>query len=148
MAVDKKSDHYTSAQHYKDLDGNMKNFTFVDHDVKSSATLTPPLSDEERNVLKDTVKGEAQRQIEEILALPAVSLLSSGNLFAEDYIERDVEKGTIKWRERMVRDSLTINSDLRYVFHKAVWKNTVKEQHWFDEMSHEDILAGKWKEWI
>jgi hypothetical protein len=32
---DKKSDHYTSAKNYTDLDGNTKSFDFVDHDVKT-----------------------------------------------------------------------------------------------------------------
>lgn len=33
---DKKSDYYTGATHYEDMDGQLKNFTYVDHDVKTS----------------------------------------------------------------------------------------------------------------
>ena len=36
MAVDKKSDYYTSSNTYTDLDGNLKTFTVVDHDRHTS----------------------------------------------------------------------------------------------------------------
>ena len=39
MATDKKSDHYTSAQGYTDLDGMSRQFTFVDHDKKPTVSL-------------------------------------------------------------------------------------------------------------
>lgn len=35
MAVDRKSDHYTSAKGYTDLDGQSRQFTFIDHDKKT-----------------------------------------------------------------------------------------------------------------
>lgn len=145
--MDKKSDHYTSAQVYRDLDGNHRQFTYIDHDVKSKYTA-PPLTEEEAVALRDTVQSDINKQINMILALPAVSLLKSGNAYAEDYIERDVENGLIKWRESMVRDALSINHNLRFTFLNAVWKSTVQSQYWFLDMSYEDIIAGKWKELI
>lgn len=146
--MDKKSDHYTSATNYKDNDGNMKTFTFVDHDYKSKASTLPPLSEEESEDLKKTVALGIERTINEILALPAQSLLASQNGFAEDYVIRDQEQNKIVWREQMVRDALSINHNLRIAFRTLVWKHTIREQYWNEEMSHEDILAGKWRDWI
>lgn len=146
--VDKKSDHYTSATNYKDNDGNMKTFTFVDHDVKPNMSTLPPLSEEESADLKKTVASDIDRTIDEILALPAQSLLASQNGFAEDYVLRDSEQNKIVWREAMVRDALRINHNLRIAFRMLVWKHTIREQYWNESMSHEDILAGKWKDWI
>lgn len=32
---DKKSDYYTGATNYEDVDGKLKTFTYVDHDIKT-----------------------------------------------------------------------------------------------------------------
>lgn len=34
-----KSKYYTAAEGYRDIDGNQKQFTFVDHDVKLKITI-------------------------------------------------------------------------------------------------------------
>jgi hypothetical protein len=145
--MDKKSDHYTSAEVYRDLDGNHRQFTFIDHDVKSKYTA-PPLSEEELTALKVTNQNDINKQIDVILALPAISLIKSGNIFAEEYIERDSDSHLIKWRENMVRDALTINHNLRFTFLNTIWKSTVQPQYWFVDMPYEDIMAGKWKDLI
>ena len=141
--MDKKSDHYTSAETYRDLDGNYKQFTFIDHDIKKYAMPITSISESELADLKRT----REEAIEAILAMPAISLLRSGNTLAENYIIRDQEKGII-WHEKAVKEALIINPDLIYLFSNTVWRNTVKEQNWFTELSNKEIIEGKWKELI
>ena len=132
--------------HGYNIDGQHREFTVIDHDKKLKIA-TDHISEQEKESLRKSVDDTCHQTINEILALPAISFLKSGNLFAEDYVERDIEKGII-WREQMIRDALLINDAMRYSIRNQVWKNTVKEAYWFEEMSYEDILSGKWKEWI
>lgn len=69
MAVDKKSQHYTSAKNYTDLDGNSKSFTFIDHDVKTkiAAKVTSP---EEIEEAKSGLKDYKKQIINRILSIP------------------------------------------------------------------------------
>jgi hypothetical protein len=98
MAVDKKSDHYTSATHYKDLDGNMKAFTFVDHDIKPGGA-THSITDEEISEAKKQLKEFRKTSIERILVIPA-SLCPQW--FTDFTVRGDV--GEVKWNEEMLRD--------------------------------------------
>lgn len=142
-----KANHYTTAEQYVDpQDGQTKQFTIIDHDIKTKVSASDIMSEKEKKELYETVQREAKERIEEILSFPAVFLILSKNTFAEDYIERHPEKGII-WREEMVRDALSVNTDLRYAFHHGIWRMAVRPEHWHNDISHEEILAGKWKEW-
>ena len=57
-----------------------------------------------------------------------------------------VEQASDEWDEEMVTNMCKIDSTFRYNLSNSIWKNTVKEQYWFEDMSYEDIIAGKWKE--
>jgi len=152
MAVDKKGDYVgTHGGAYTDENGMSRQFTYVDHDRHTSRLKTRETEVEKKererkaSELHAEVKAAQIRRVDEILALPAVAFAMSGNTYAEDCIIRDLEKGII-WDETYVRNFLDIRSDMITPILNSCWKNTVKEQFWFDEMSHEDILAGKWKE--
>lgn len=147
MAVDKKSEHYTSAEVYRDLDGNHKTFTYIDHDKKIRIAAGEPLTEDQLTSLKESVSSQIDNSIEEILALPALSAATPDGLY-EEFVTRDMSKQRIVWQEEMVRDACRINHNLRHNLWNTVWKNTVKSQYWFEEMDHEDILNGKWEEWI
>lgn len=144
MAVDKKSQHVGNhGGAYTDIDGMRKQFTYIDHDKKTKIA-TGKISKTELKKLKKSIDDYTERQIAEVLALPAVNVRNNHGLY-EEFIIRDAEDGKIKWHEEMVKSACRINSTLLYNLHLSVWRNTVKEQHWFDDMSHEDILAGEWK---
>ncbi len=145
--VDKKSDHYTSATTYRDMDGNHKNFTFIDHDKKPTISASPSLNEDELKSLKQTINEQIDLSIDEILAMPAQSCFSHNGLY-EEFIVRDVEQGRIEWQKNMLRNACRINHTLRHNLWNVVWRNTVKSQYWFEELSHEDIIEGKWKQWI
>ena len=125
-----------------DLDGQTKQFTYVDHDIKPSANIYVP-----DGTANKTFREGLNRTIDAILALPAVSAARDPFERYEQFIERSMEKG-VSWRENVVREAININPDISYELFNQVWKRTVKEQYWFEEMSHEDILAGKWKKWM
>ena len=147
MAVDRKADYVGNhGGAYTDMDGMSRQFTVIDHDKKTKIASSK-MTDEEKNALKDAVNLAKQQTIDKILALPAISFLKSGNTFAEDCIVRDLEKGII-WDETFVRNMLDIKTEMLLPIWNSVWKNTVKEQYWFDDMSYEDVMAGKWKQLI
>lgn len=93
--ADKKSDHYTSAQHYKDLDGNSKSFTFVDHDIKSKflADVPPPPENWEAIARQEYLK--------EILSFPAALCPEQ---FRSYVILGETPLGKIEWNEVMLSD--------------------------------------------
>ena len=142
--MDKKSQHVGNhGGRYTDESGMSRQFTYIDHDKKTKIGLNS-MSDSEFQSLKKNINTAIDREIDEILALPAVNISNNEGLY-DEFIIRDQEKG-ILWHESMVRDACRINDILRHNLHLRVWRNTVKEKNWFVEMSHEDILAGKWKE--
>ena len=148
MHYQDKTPMYNAKDAYKDIDGNMKQFTHIDHDVKTKIGIDPPLSDSEKKTLQESVKNSTELQIQAILALPAVSAVLSGQAdYYEQFIIRDPEKGII-WRDHMVKDTCRLNDILRHNLFLNVWRNTVKEPYWFDDMSYEDIIEGKWKQLI
>lgn len=148
MSIDKKSSYIGNhGGTYTDLDGQSKQFTYIDHDIKTKKSFSPPLSDDEKSNLKEGVKEDLRIRIEAILSLPAVSLLKSKYSFAEDFVIRDVEKGII-WNETYTKNTLSLNSDLAYSFYTLCWKNTVREQYWNEYLSDKDIISKKWIDWI
>lgn len=99
MAVDKKSQHYTSAQHYKDNDGNMKSFTMVDHDKKSKASKSIIADGEMERIKKELSDYRIDLQ-DRILAIPA----SLAPDWYYDFTIRGAEATVITWNEKMIRD--------------------------------------------
>lgn len=69
MAVDKKSDYYNPPTNYRDIDGNMKTFTYVDHDkhvtrLKLGRSMKPelyqtPLQNENQQLCEDIISSGA-----------------------------------------------------------------------------------------
>src|SRR5688572_12830573 len=101
---DKKSDHYTSAKNYTDLDGNSRSFDFVDHDIKTKISTTL-MSEEDKQELKDRVQNDRTITILRITTMPP-SLCPS---VFQDFVTRGYgpdPKGepTISWNETMLND--------------------------------------------
>ncbi len=69
MAVDKKSDFYNPPQHYYDTNGQLKNFQYVDHDLKPKMAAMP--TQEEMDVAKKELSEYRDKLIYNILDFPA-----------------------------------------------------------------------------
>ena len=145
--MDKKSQHVGNhGGAYTDMDGMSRQFTYIDHDKKTSVG-TSNLSDKERKALAKQVRQSIDETIEEILSLPP-NISNNWGLYTE-FLVRNVEENRIEWHEEMVRNACRVNDELRHNLHLTVWRNTVKPQYWFEQdhkLTHEDIMAGKWKE--
>lgn len=140
----KKSDYVGNhGGAYTDIDGMSRQFTYVDHDKKSKIA-SGKLSEDELTKVKQELSDHTERKIAQILALPAVNIRNNDGLY-EEFIIRDSEKGVIRWHEEMVKNTCRINSVLMNNLFLKVWRNTVREQFWFDDLTHEQILAGEWK---
>lgn len=135
---------------YVDLDGMTKQFTYVDHDKKTKIHI--PLTEEEKKELQDSIAKRKEETILEILAMPAVNVMSredtllDKNLYNE-FVLRHKERKEIFWNEEFLRKACNLNEDLARTLHLRVWRNTVKEQYWFEDLSHEEMIAKKWKKW-
>lgn len=158
MAVDKKSDHVGNhGGAYSDIYGHSRNFTYIDHDRHTSRTQlgresasTLEEKQQRLDALQKEIKDHNDQMIEEILALPAVNAVRNEDNFIdkalyEEFIIRSVDTG-ITWNEQVLREACTLNHNLCRELHQRVWRHTVKEQHWFEDLSHEEMLSGKWKE--
>lgn len=135
-------------QTYKDIDGNMKNFTVIDHDIKQTITPSVKETETETEARLKWMEDYKWKTIYEILALPAVTLAGYLDGLYEDFLIRDQQADKIKWNEPVVKNALSINDALRYEISLIVWKRTVKSEHWFHEMrdDHEAIMRGDWKQ--
>lgn len=142
MAVDKKSQHVGNhGGRYVDLHGHTKQFTYIDHDKKPKKSMYVS-GDNSSELFAKFI----QERIDEILEFPAVNLVRNADGLYQEFIGRSKEKGIV-WKKDYVRETLSKNTDLSYIIFNRVWKNTIKEKYWFEEMSHEEIMAGKWKAW-
>lgn len=94
MATDKKSQHYTSAQNYTDLEGQSKLFTMVDHDRKTKISTMNEESD------KDWKTSYRSSLIERILVITAAICPEPFS----DFVLRGESRNTIGWNEKMLND--------------------------------------------
>lgn len=97
--MDKKSDHYTSAKNYTDLDGQSKSFTFIDHDKKTKVS-TGKVTKKELAAIKDANRAYKKFVIENILDIPA----SICPYEYQDFTVRGEGVSAILWNESMIRD--------------------------------------------
>lgn len=106
MAVDKKSDHVGNhGGAYIDNDGNRRQFTYIDHDPKTTISGST-LSDKEQAVIKEGLKDYRQELVERILAVPA----SLCPLEFQEFRLVGDSQSTIQWNESMLRDAgMTVN---------------------------------------
>lgn len=137
-------------QTYKDIDGNMKNFTVIDHDIKPSITPSVKETEGETEARLKWMENYKKETIDEILQLPAVNIAGYLDGLYEDFIIRDQNSNKIKWNEAVVRDALSINDALRYEISLILWRRTVRQEHWFHEIrdDHKAIMRGDWKQLI
>lgn len=98
MAVDKKSDYVgTHGGAYLDNDGQRKQFTYIDHDVKASIFI--PASEEEMTEVRKQLREYRPKLIQRILDLPPTMC---PDIFKDFTIRGDI--GKIKWDETMLKD--------------------------------------------
>lgn len=92
--------HYTSAQTYLDDDGNMKNFTMIDHSVKTTIGGSPKLNQEKLDRMAEERREYIKELCNRILSIPA-SLCPSDY---DDFIIRGEGHSKITWNESMIKD--------------------------------------------
>lgn len=143
MAVDKKSEHYTTSESYTDLDGQYRQFTMIDCDKKTSKSN---YVNEDKVDYSKIVAENARNGIEELKLMPAICYLQSGTTFGDVYTIRDKEKGVI-WNEKALND-LVNHHDLRAAIYSRTYRYWIKEEHWFEEYTHEEFMNGIYKPWI
>lgn len=91
-----KQTPYTAATHYEAEDGQLRNFTHVDHDRKT--TISVPGDGTNPQVEIDRYRSLL---VEKILAIPAVYC----NMLFVDYTLRgEKAAGTVKWNATMLED--------------------------------------------
>lgn len=100
MAVDKKSQHVGNhGGRYTDLDGQSKQFTYIDHDKKTKIG-TGKLTEEEIKTIQEEIKNSRNLLITTILSYPP-------SLCPFEFVDFTVrgDKEIIRWNETMVRDA-------------------------------------------
>jgi hypothetical protein len=113
-----KKDYYTSAEAYRDDDGNMKQFTFIDHDVKTKIATGEKYDMEE---IKNQRIQYRKDLVEEVLGLSA----SLCPLEYTDFILRGEDYTKVTWNEAMIRDE---GLDLiKLVFLKNILSNRMEQ---------------------
>lgn len=141
--MDKKK-YYTSPDNYRDIDGNMKTFTYVDHDIKPSISAHLPETKTEREEREEWMADYLEWRIELVLLLPAVNIVGvAGGIY--DFLVKRTD--TIDWDKKAVRTHLTEDKDS--FLPTLLWKRTVLMANWHHPMWMEDdreaIRRGDWK---
>ena len=139
--ADDISKHYTSSPTYTDEDGLLKQFTFIDHDRKSSLHKHIPLTKEELEEVHSSLSSHASSLADMVLELPAVFAASG---MYEECVLRD---SCVHWDEQLVRNKILISPQWGRNLFLHVWRRTVPEAHWFDD-DPSTIFSHKWEEWM
>lgn len=143
MAVDRKSDYQSTRQTYRDpKDGLTKQFTIIDHDKKTKINTNAPLSETELDKLNREIREGKERKIAEILQFPAAAApIELYGIFTN----RSEQTG-VTWNESSLTEACMIDDNLfSYRLWNTLWRSIVKQDYWWDDMSHEDVMAGEWK---
>ncbi len=110
--MDKKSQHVGNhGGRYTDMDGNTKQFTYIDHDVKTTIGVTAPMKKKEVDQLKAEINNYRKELQAEILNYPA----SLCNYIYEDFTTRGEGNPTIEWNKNMIMDEGTDTEKLRVI---------------------------------
>lgn len=138
--------HMTQGSTYTDRDGQVKTFTNIDWDKKTSVGFSR--TEEERLKDEEDSKNILNNIINAILALPAVNADRR-----YDHLKNRMREYGITWNERAVRETCLIKAndpfgDYAGFLFLNVWRNTIPERNWFVDLSYEEIAEGKWKEYV
>lgn len=79
MATDRKADHFTAADNYRDIDGNMKTFKTIDYDVKTSISFGGA------GIASKEKVGPEKTELQVLCERIIVANLASDRHFIEDY---------------------------------------------------------------
>jgi hypothetical protein len=134
--------------HYDNLDGNIKNFTHIDHDKKLKVAVGGKESLED---LQESLRQYKQDNIERILLLPAYAILvGQAPERYEEFVIRDLKSGEIKWNETVVRNYCeTVGMYENYVLHLRVWRGCAKFEYWWSPIpTLEEMKEGKHKDML
>lgn len=99
---------YTSPDNYRDLDGNMRTFTYVDHDKKTKINT---IQINKEQVMTDLQTSRSIFQ-EKILALPAGFC---PEIFS-DFKVRSADTPVIEWNTKMILDEGTPLTQLLNIY--------------------------------
>jgi hypothetical protein len=106
MAVDRKSDHVGNhGGGYVDNDGNRRQFTYIDHDPKTSISGLVS-TDKDKEAIKSSLSSYKLDIIQRILDVPA----SLCPIEFYEFTIRGENQLVVTWNETMLRDEgLTLN---------------------------------------
>jgi hypothetical protein len=110
MSTDKLSSHYTSAEAYTDLDGQSRQFTFIDHDKKSKISALKQ-TEEEIQEIKNSLNNYRSDLVKRILEIPA-SLCPYEFV---DFTIRGEAMDKIEWNKKMLEDEGFPLNNLRFL---------------------------------
>ena len=100
MAVDKKSDHVGNhGGKYTDIDGQSRQFTYIDHDKKTKISTSTP--NEDPNWYMEFLKTHRASVIKQITSLPP----SICPEIFSDYTLRGDSRDQIEWNVDMLLDA-------------------------------------------
>lgn len=161
MAKDnKKEDFYhTRETHYQDWEGNWHPFSIVDHDKKTSTAAmqkgkskaTLEKEKEESTDRNNQLKSYNEEKIDEILQFPAVYSALPSDDFIQAHLFSEIiskEEGDVKWDNTILREICSIDREFTSKLHTRLWQHHIKPEYQKEELTHEDMMAGKWKSWI
>lgn len=133
--------HLSSNKAYVDMQGNRRNFDIVDYDVKTSIG-TSKLTEEELAKLQKDIKNHLVIKVRALLSLPAIYIRDHNPLLTR------VENGRIEWDASAAAEALLINPDLLHSTFNFLWKNLIPEMYWNVDLSYQEIIEGKWKNYV
>lgn len=97
MHLGNKENYLNTADAYKDIDGNMKQFTHIDHDVKTNIS---PYIGGDINDIREELRLYRLDKINEILNISA----SLCPIEFIDYVVKGEGKTKIEWNKVMIND--------------------------------------------
>jgi hypothetical protein len=109
MNIKHKDVPHTSPQNYRDLDGNMRTFTMVDHDPKTKINV--PLDDGTNPT--EELKKYRSRTIEKILS---ISASYCPTIFMDYTLRGENVGGIVQWNKVMLEDPGTPTDRLTQLY--------------------------------
>ena len=132
-----KKDYYTSPDNYTDIDGNLKTFTYVDHDIKTKISTSIPETIEEKEKRIKEQKSILEETILEILEFPAIYSAYPEDDMLQAHLFNEIINSTngITWDETILREVCRLNREFAYTLRRRLWKQYIKPEHIFKDIT-------------
>lgn len=89
-----------------------------------------------------------KEKAEEIEIMPPGLVVGFAGGIFDPMIIRDVPNNKVIWDSEKLKTFVLSNPEQSRELWLQLWRRMVPEQYWFEDLTHQEFMEKKWKDWI